>query len=183
MILRKVHIRRSASALIVTLALLFSAAAPAQQRVTENTFALDAGARSPPATLAEMSWLAGRWTGTAFGGVVEEVWAEPAGGAMIGLFRLVKEGKPVFYELMAVVEHQGSLVMRLKHFHPDLKGWEEKNEVKEFPLVARRGGALLFAGMSFHPAGDELVVYLAVEHRDKPAEEMKFTYRRAAASR
>jgi len=40
-------------------------------------------------------------------------------------------------------------------------------------------GAVHFHGMSFHPDGDELTVYLAIEHKDKPLEEAKFTYRRA----
>jgi hypothetical protein len=98
---------------------------------------------------------------------------------MSGMFRLVAKDKVVFYELMVVAEEQGSLVFRLKHFNADVTGWEEKNEVQSFPLVARKDGAVHFHGMSFHPDGDRLTVYLAIEHQDKPLEEAKFTYRRA----
>jgi hypothetical protein len=152
--------------------------ARAQERQTEHTFKRSAAAERPRATLADMKWLEGRWVGAAFGGKTEEQWSAPDGGAMVGWYRLVKDGKPVFYELMTVVEKDGSLVMRLKHFHADLKGWEEKDEVREFALVAKEEGAMHFEGMSFHPKGDALTVYLAIEHEDGKVTEEKFEYAR-----
>jgi hypothetical protein len=152
--------------------------AQAQERQTEHTFKRSATAELPRATLADMKWLEGRWVGAAFGGKTEEQWSAPDGGAMVGWYRLVKDGRPVFYELMTVVEKGGSLVMRLKHFHADLKGWEEKDEVREFALVAKEEGAMHFEGMSFHPKGDALTVYLAIEHDDGKVTEEKFEYAR-----
>jgi len=163
---------------VATAALLLAMSAHAAEKVSEHTWKLSAGEKSPPATLADMRWLAGHWVGEAFGGKTEELWAEPAGPNMAGMYRLVKGDKTIFYELMTVVEDGGSLVFRLKHFNADLTGWEEKNEVRAFPLVAKRDGALHFQGMSFHPDGDQLTVYLAVEHEGKPIEEVTFAYRR-----
>ena len=80
-------------------------------------------AKSPPATLESMAWLAGRWTGEGLGGVSEEIWSPPAGGAMIGTYRLLKVGKPLFYEFLLLVEENGSLNLKLKHFNPDLTGY------------------------------------------------------------
>jgi hypothetical protein len=170
-------------ALIVAgyLALCIGTAAAAE-KVTTNTVKLSAGEQSPPATLADMRWLAGHWKGEAFGGKTEELWTEPAGPNMSGLYRLVKGDKTIFYELMVVTEVNGSLEFRLKHFNADLTGWEEKNDVRSFPLVAKQDGAMHFEGMSFHPKGDELTVYLAVEHEGKPPEEVVFTYRRSSAA-
>ena len=74
---------------------------------------------------------------------------------MMGMYRLVRDGKPVFYELLTLVEENGTLMLRLKHFHPDLKGWEEKGHTVEFPLVALADGAVHFEGMSFHPRGND----------------------------
>ena len=165
--------------LLYCLALL-SASAVAAERMTEHTLKLSAGEKSPPATLADMRWLVGHWKGEAFGGKTEEIWVEPAGGNMSGMFRLLNGEKTIFYELMAVTEKDGSLVFRLKHFNADLTGWEEKNEVQAFPLVAKRDGALMFAGMSFDPEGDKFTVFLAIEHKDKAIEEAKFTYQRVA---
>lgn len=160
-------------------ALFIASLSGAAENVTERTWKLSAGEKSPPATLADMSWLAGHWVGEAFGGKTEELWTESVGPNMAGMYRLVKGEKTVFYELMNVAEVNGSLVFRLKHFNEDLTGWEEKNEVRSFPLVAKRDGAMHFEGMSFHPDGDKLTVYLAVEHDDKKVEEVTFTYRRA----
>ena len=167
-------------ALIAVILGLCAACVHAADKVTERTWKLSPGEKSPAATLADMQWLTGHWIGEAFGGKTEELCAEPAGANMAGVYRLVKGEKTIFYELMVVTEVDGSLVFRLKHFDADLTGWEEKNEVRSFPLVAKREGAMLFEGMSFHPEGDKLTVYLAVDHKDRPVEEVTFTYRRAA---
>ena len=132
-------------------AALLALPAAAREKQTEHTFKLAAGETSPPARSDDMAWLAGRWSGEALGGVSEEIWSAPRGGAMMGMYRLVREGKPVFYELCTIVEENGSLVLRLKHFNPDLTGWEEKTRTVDFPLVAIEGGAFHFEGMSLHP--------------------------------
>jgi hypothetical protein len=162
----------------VAIAWLSISLAHGAEPLTEHTLKLSAGEKSPAATIEDMRWLAGHWVGEAFGGKTEELWAEPAARSMSGMFRLVNKDRVIFYELMVVAEEQGSLVFRLKHFNADVTGWEEKNEVQAFPLVARKDGGVHFHGMSFHPDGDKLTVYLAIEHKDKPVEEAKFTYRR-----
>jgi hypothetical protein len=172
---------RTFRGLIALLLVLDLAPAHSAEKVTERTWKLSAGEKSPPATLADMRWLAGHWTGEAFGGKTEELWTEPAGPNMSGLYRLVKGEQTIFYEIMVVAEENGSLVFKLKHFNADLTGWEEKNEVRSFPLVAKQDGAMHFEGMSFHPEGDKLTVFLAVDHEGKPPEEITFTYRRNTA--
>jgi Domain of unknown function (DUF6265) len=167
--------------LLATCLLACAPAVAAQERMTERTFKLAVGAKSPPATIADMAWLAGRWTGAALGGTSEEVWTPPAHGTMLGMYRLMRDGKPVFYELLTVVEEGGSLLLRLKHFNPDLVGWEEKDKSVSFPLVKKDQRAVHFAGMSFHPQGDELVVYLAIGQKDGAAREETFKYRRVSS--
>jgi hypothetical protein len=169
---------RSITAAVALAVLSVCSLANAQEKLTERTYRLGAG-KPPAATLATMEWLAGRWVGTALGGDVEEVWSAPQGGAMMGMYRLVKDGAPVFYELLTIVEENGTLVMRLKHFHANLKGWEEKDDTVDFQLVAVKDGAVHFEGMSFHPQGDTLTVYLAIGSRGGGAmREETFTYRR-----
>ena len=164
---------------VVSLSLAFSALpATAQEKVTEHTFKLSLGAKSPPATIADMAWFAGHWAGEALGGFSEEIWSPPKGGAMMGMYRLVRD-KPVFYELMTLVEENGSLTLRLKHFNADLTGWEEKDKTVNFPLVAKADGALHFEGMSFHPKGEAgVTIYLAIGQKDGAAKEEAFSYTR-----
>jgi hypothetical protein len=97
------------------------------QGTTPNTLTLPEGVPRPPARVTDFGWLTGRWTGEGLGGRIEEVWSPPDGGAMVGYFRLVKDDKPVFYEILTLIEIEGSVEMRLKHVNPDMTGWEDKD--------------------------------------------------------
>lgn len=175
-------------ALVGTVVLAASAAtAPAALRAqtpyTEHTLHVDVGAPSPvrPALgLASLEWLSGQWQGDGLGAVAEEAWLPAAGGAMVGTFRLVDAGRVRFYELVTLVEEDGSLVMRLKHFHPDLVGWEERAERVEFPLLRADGETFWFDGLTMQRvAADELHVWVALEQSGK-VQEALFAYRRVA---
>src|SRR5688572_24666958 len=119
---------RSMRMMVVLLAVIVGTAGvvAAQDPGAANTIRLPDGSARPTARIADWAWIAGRWQGQGLGGSVDEVWSEPAGGSMVGHFRLVRDGKPVFYEIMTVIEVEGSLEMRLKHVNPDMTGWEEK---------------------------------------------------------
>ena len=161
------------------LALLMSGVSE-PERLTPHTLKLPPGAPSAPATLADMTWLAGRWTGTGLGGVTEESWSAPAAGAMMGMFRMLKGEQVIFYEFLTLVEHEGSLLLKLKHFNADLTGWEEKADYVTFRLVTQDATGAYFEGLTFRrPDPDRLEVFLAL--RDRTAgtvREEKFVMRR-----
>lgn len=170
-------VRQTILLLITTL--LFSLVTLAQEQLTENTLKLSPGKKSPTATIADMSWLAGHWKGEALGGVSEEIWSPPKDGMMMGMYRLIRNGKPVFYELLTLVEENGSLIIRLKHFNADLTGWEEKDKTVDFPFVAKSNGVIHFDGMAFRPDGDKAVtVFLAIRQKDGTIREEAFRYKR-----
>lgn len=172
-------IRLIRSAAAVTCLALASLSAPAQEKLTENTFTAGAGATPPLATINDMAWFSGHWIGEALGGISEEIWSPPDSGSMMGMYRLIKDGKPVFYELLTLVEENGSLMLRLKHFNANLTGWEEKDKTQDFPLVAMDGKVMHFEGMSFHPNGeDAATVYLAIGQKDGTHREEVFQYAR-----
>ena len=164
--------------------LLASTAAPAQepptQAQTPNTIRLAADAPRPKAQIADLAWLAGRWVGEGLGGTMDEVWSEPAGGAMVGYFRLVRDGKPVFYEIMTLIESEGSVEMRLKHVNPDMTGWEEKADFVTFKLAKLEKEAVYFNGLTFkRTAPDRVEIYLALRNRtDGTVREEKFAMSR-----
>ena len=160
--------------------MLLPATASAQQRLTEHTLDLAPGQTPAPATIADMAWLAGHWTGDGLGGRSEEMWSPPDHGVMMGMYRHIKGDAAVFYELLTLAEEKGSLVIRLKHFNADMTGWEEKDKHVSFPFVAKRDGILYFSGMSFKPTGpDSVTIYLAIENRqDKTVREAEFHYTR-----
>jgi hypothetical protein len=141
-----------------------------------------AQAQPANATLDDFTWLAGQWTGPALGGRSEELWTRPDGGSMQGMYRLVKDGTVVFYELLTLTEKNGSVVLRLKHFNADLTGWEEKATVLEFPLMKITPTEAHFDGMIFtHAATDAFSVRLKVGDKKTGAvREELFTYTRVA---
>lgn len=168
---------------LTALTIFLSLTAFAQEKQTEHTLRLSAGQQSPPATLAEMNWLVGHWTGNAFGGLSEEIWSQPQNGAMMGMFRQINNGKTVFYELMTLVEENGSILMRLKHFNPNLTGWEEKDKTVDFKFVGKKDGVIHFEGMAFRPEGkpegkDAVTIYVAMRQKDGSVHEEAFRYKR-----
>ena len=148
---------------------------------TPNTIRLADGAARPAAAVADLAWLSGAWTGEGLGGTVDEAWSAPAGGAMVGHFRLVKDGKPVFYEILTILEHEGSVEIRLKHVNADMTGWEEKNAFTTFRLARIEPGAAWFNGLTFKRVGDDrMEIYLALRAGSAgELTEHKFVLRRA----
>jgi hypothetical protein len=117
---------------------------------TENTFQLAEGEERPAATLEDAAWLAGSWTGTAFGKKFEENWNAPSAGSMVGLFKLFDDEGVSFYEILLLTVDEGSLSLKVKHFNADFTAWEEKGDFVNFKLVKLEDDALHFGGISFY---------------------------------
>lgn len=127
--------------------------------------------------LENISWLAGNWKGNALGGKVEENWSKPTGGSMMAAFKLYKDGKVVFYEIEIIREVDNNLVLQLKHFNNDLKGWETKDETVDFPLKELTTNKAVFEGMTFEKVSDnEMNVYVDMHQKDGSIEVLKFNY-------
>ena len=169
-------------AVLAALPVSAGAQSAATQGSTANTLALPTDAPRPPARVTDVAWLSGQWIGEGLGGRVEETWSQPEGGAMVGYFRLVKDGKPVFYEIMTLLESEGSVEMRLKHVNPDMTGWEEKGAFVTFRLVKHDATGAYFSGLTFRRVGDDVLeIYLALRNRaEGTVREEKMIYRRVA---
>jgi hypothetical protein len=143
----------------------------------QNTLSLTEGQVSPKASINEVAWIAGHWQGEAFGGITEEIWSPPMGNAMMCVFRLVNDDITSFYEIETITEEEETLILRLKHFHADLKGWEEKDETVDFPLVKLETNKAYFDGMTFEKISEtEMHVYVVIAEDDGTRNEMKFVY-------
>lgn len=150
----------------IAIATAFFAAACAAQAQTAPS--IDAAA-----------WLSGRWVGEGLGGEMEEVWSAPVGGQMVGHFRLVRDGAPVFYEIMLIDVADGGVRMRVKHFNPDFVGWEEKDAWVTFEPVSASPEALVFSSLAIRREGaDRIVMTLRIRHQDGVRDEI-LTFRRA----
>ena len=127
--------------------------------------------------LENISWISGNWKGEAFGGIVEENWSEPSGGSMMATFKLINNGKVSFYEIEIIRELENTLILQLKHFNHDLKGWETKDETVDFPLKSITSSKVEFEGMVFEKVSDnEMNVFVDIKKKDGSTETFKFNY-------
>ncbi len=141
-----------------------------------QTVAYDSIKGSPKATLEEIAWIQGHWRGTAFGGSTEEIWSPPLHGSMMGVFKASTSEGISFYEIMTIIETDGTLLFRLKHFDENLKGWEKKDETVDFKLVKLEKGKAYFDDFTFeYISDDEINVYVVVDNNGKESE-IKFNY-------
>jgi hypothetical protein len=134
-----------------------------------------------PVRIEEARWLAGRWVGEGIGGTFEETWAEPYGGQMVGHFVLLREGRPVLYEILLIDEHEGGLRMRVKHFNPDFVAWEDKDGWSDFAFVSAAPDKLAWDALVLERVDETTITgALTVRHRDgRPDEAFVLRYRRA----
>ena len=82
----------------------------------------------------------------------------------MGAFRLVNNDSVQFYEFQIIQEIDGSLVVKVKHFHDDLTAWEEKDEYVSFPLVKIQENRAYFEKLTYERQNaDHLNIYLAMK--------------------
>jgi hypothetical protein len=62
------------------------------------------------ASITQVAWIAGTWSGAGGGTTFEERWTPPAGGAMLAVSRTVKGDRMVAFEFLRIVERNGGLV-------------------------------------------------------------------------
>ena len=132
----------------------------------------------PAATIDDAAWLAGSWTGTAFGGRFEEVWNPPSAGTMIGLFKLYGDEGVSFYEILLLSVEDGSLSLKVKHFNPDFSAWEDKEDYVNFRLVKKEDNALHFGGLSFYKRDDSSMDGYIVMRSGEDVSEHHLRYQR-----
>lgn len=129
--------------------------------------------------LENIKWISGNWKGEAFGGQTEENWSEPSAGSMMAAFKLIVNDSVVFYEIEIIREVDNTLVLQLKHFGNDLKGWEEKDDTVDFPLKEITATKVVFEGMTFEKLGaNEMNIYVDIKQDDGSIENVKFNYKK-----
>ena len=135
----------------------------------------------PPAAIEQADWLVGDWVGTGIDGAeAAESWLPPSGDTMVGLFVQEKpDGGLMFTEHMYLAEEGGSLVLKLKHFNPDLTGWEEKDGMVRFRLLSIEPCAAYFSSLTYKcEAEGGLLVAVRLKSEGDAVEELVFRFQR-----
>jgi hypothetical protein len=69
------------------------------------------GVRTVPATMADVAWIAGEWSGMSGTSTIEERWTPGNGGSMLAVSRTHRAGGPMTaFEFLCIAERRGSLV-------------------------------------------------------------------------
>ena len=150
-----------------------------------STAAEEATAR-PAAAVADLAWLVGDWSGEKGSGIVEEQWSAEAGGAMMGMFRWLAKDEVRLYEFLLIEPGPRGPVMRIKHFGPGLKGWEEKEESLAFYLESHSAGRAVFAmdpriedtRLVYETTGDRALTVSLVKRKEGQESVTRFDYSR-----
>ena len=132
------------------------------------------------AKIESMAWMKGYWAGEGYGGTVETMMSAPKAGVMIGTFRHMKaDGKPGFYEICAIEEHEGGLRFIVKHFHPSWVGWEEKDRALQARLVRQGKDEWQFNNMLIKRTGkDAFLIELTITPKDAPPRKEVLRFKR-----
>ena len=165
-------IRAMAAAVIFSLVSIPAAA--------QNTRSLDGGG-SPPASIDQLAWLAGSWVGTGMGSQVTETYSAPLGGRINGHFAMADgKGGVAFTEIVDYAPLGRSLAYRVRHFNPDMSGWEDKTgKPVLFALVAVENDRWFFDGMTLERTGpDALTMWVRITEGGT-AKEVPFRLTRA----
>jgi hypothetical protein len=125
--------------------------------------------------IESVRWLVGRWHSPPGERVTcEEHWSAPAGGAMIGMFRLISGEQPGLYELLLLEQETDGVWMRLRHFRPQMVAQEQ--EPLKLKLTTATPDRLVFENsngnrpkrVTYTVAGDELTAVVETERDGKP---------------
>lgn len=168
----------AAAAVLAGFELQSPGAAAAQETRTAD------GGAPPRARIADLAWIAGTWEGEGISGPAREVYSAPLGGQIAGHFTQTRNGAVTFHEFITIAERDGSIEYRIKHFNSDHTGWEERNQVQRFRLVAVESDAWYFDGLTLRRDGDNgLISAVRVTNPDGTSRELVFRYRRIGAGR
>lgn len=170
---------RTVTGITLLAALALPAQLVGQSKLTENTLKLDDDAHRPPATIDDVAWIAGSWVGEGFGGNAEEMWTAPSAGSMVGSFKLMHGGEVTLYEIELIVEEEGSLTFKVKHFTSAFEAWEEKAEFVPFPLVRLAPDTAYFSGLTVRRTDPDGLEVIVVAGSEGEVREQVIRYRRA----
>ena len=147
--------------------------------------ALQVAAPPPPEPSIEaVRFMAGHWVGGDEGDLSEEIWSEPAGNGMLGMWRYVSGGQARVLEILTLSAEAGTLVLRLRHFDGQLVAREDKGTPVVLKLVEAGAGRAVFEGPQVGAEGNVRLTYRAdgadalVSTLEKGGKPQEFRFRR-----
>lgn len=73
------------------------------------------------ASIADLAWMTGTWSGAVGPGVLEENWTVPRDGSIQSVVRMTGGGQTSMVELIVIEEKDDTLVLHLQQWDPGMK--------------------------------------------------------------
>jgi hypothetical protein len=107
------------------------------------------------ASVSDLRWMGGSWFEDNDQRRCEEVWSFPDGDTLMGMFRWISEGEVSFFEFMVVRSADAVVELHVKHFHPSLVSWEERDRFQAFTLTELEENRAVFAKRAQMPSDND----------------------------
>jgi hypothetical protein len=137
------------------------------------------------AVLSDLSWMSGRWIDDSGGNLSEEIWSAPSGDSMMGMWRYVSGGQARIFEMLTISVEPAGIVLRLRHFDPELVAREDKATPVELSLIGWTPGEAVFEGPAVGSRGLVRLTYrnpsedTLTSTLEKDGKKQEFSFRRA----
>lgn len=120
----------------------------------------------------DLGWLAGAWHGPVWGGHMEEHWTEPSGGCLLGMNRVVAEGKAIHREFLTIETSGQTTIMSVFI----VRGTDGPIEAVTFTLSEARENHAVFMNpdhdrlsqVAYTRTGFKMVIQLEGRRKDQP---------------
>lgn len=101
-------------------------------------------AQSKPGSLNDIAFIQGHWKAANPDRTIEGYWMPRDGNNMLGMMRMMNNGKSTLYEILAYEETPQGLISLVKHFQPGLIGVEEKEKQDRYQFVEASANRAVF---------------------------------------
>jgi len=129
-------------------------------------------------TISDFAWMEGTWMANNSGGIAEVIWSSAKSGVIMGAFRMEMGGNIAFYQFLMLGEHDGQLMLRLKHFGPDFTGLEEKDQTMDFVFLDADETKWYFDGLTIEQVSMDRMIFHVRAGEGESAQVLPFDYLR-----
>ncbi|MHA2239588.1 MAG: DUF6265 family protein [Candidatus Hodarchaeales archaeon] len=132
--------------------------------------------------------LEGNWRGKIGNDIVDEYWSATLADSIMGMFRWEKAGKVSFYEFVVIDKIEDKIMLKIKHFHANLTGWEERTDFVHYVLHEVTATRIVFGAddpsekgrlIYEQPSKDKLTATLEMAKQNQI---LRFEFNRIASS-
>jgi len=120
----------------------------------------------PADSLEQLNWMSGAWLEDTQLRRCEEIWSTVDAHTLMGMFRWISNDDVSFYEFMVMKVTERGAELHVKHFHPTLVAWEEKDRFQAFVLTGLEAHRAVFAAIPDEDSSDVTGGWLTYELTD-----------------